>query len=223
MPSGPEQTAAGIARPPKRRRHENDAPSLIDIEADEGRYGSTPPLSVDGTFITCDHPPTFNLDTGWSTPIGPRERVNATPHDASTGSYNGVPRERHYRNYKDEVRKELQEVKRLLRAMITTVEIMAEEILLLKSAQRQIPSAQDIDHSGPQPKAVNAAPQRLEDVDERPPIDLLSDRPATETLIVEAKPLKQNKRNVKLESFAGNGASLEAFRAKFEEHSRYFQ
>jgi len=60
-------------------------------------------------------------------------------------------------------------------------------------------------------------------VDERPPIDLLSDRPTTETLIVEAEPPKQHKRNVKLESFAGNGASLEVFLAKFEEHSRYFQ
>jgi len=158
MSSGPKQTAADIARPPKQQCHESDAPRLIDIEADEGRYGSTTALSVDATFITWDPPPTFNLDTGRSTPLGPQERVSVTPHVASTGSYNGVPRERHYRNYKDEVRKELQEVKRLLRAMITTVEIMAEEILLLKSAQRQIPSAQDIDHSGPQPKAVNAAP-----------------------------------------------------------------
>jgi len=141
MPSESQQTAADITRPPKRQRRESDAPRLIDIEADEGRYVSTTALSVDGTFITWDPPPTFDLDTGWSTPIGPRRRVNDTPQVASIGSYNGVPRERHYRNYKDEVRKELQVVKRLLRAMITTVEIMAEEILLLKSAQGQIPSA----------------------------------------------------------------------------------
>jgi len=107
--------------------------------------------------------------------------------------------------------------------MIATVEIMAEEILLLKSAQGQILSPRDINHSGPQPKAVNAAPQRLEDVDERPLIALLSNRPATETLVVGTEPPKQPKHNVKLESFAGNGASIEAFLAKFEEHSRYFQ
>jgi len=113
-----------------------------------------------------------------------------------------------------------------VRDMASLVSRLASEVLLLKTNNTPPVTADNGDSFGP----VNIDGDRRLPSSQPNSVDPPSQPTVSPPVVPIGEPIHpgggsrpNNKCSVRLETYAGQGASLEAFLAKFEEHARYFQ
>jgi len=117
----------------------------------------------------------------------------------------------------DDIRSVLETTSQQVWDLASLVSELKSEIRLLKS--NPVPPATTAYNDSPNPPTTDGVGRPLAFV--AVPLPLPPVVPIGEPVHYDSD--TRPKRTVKLESYAGQGASLEAFLAKYEEHSRYYR